>query len=662
MPGHKFHARQFVAGFSMLVSSLATAQQASVEEDVVDTIVVVGEREPGNVFLGSEDFERMQADTLQDIFSNESSIAVGGGSVAAQKIYVRGFEDVMLNVTFDGAQSPGELYHHQARVQLEPEFIKSIELDAGAGAATNGAGALTGALRATIKDAFDMLEPEQEIGGYLKGTGNFNGDNGQKYTGAAYGRIGESTGLIVGYTWEDRDDYEDGNGDIPGPSSYEHRRGFVKLNGGSDTHAYAVTYENLQDEAISFERPNLINFTGTYEVSDQQMNRDTFALNYDYTPGGDLLDVSTTVYFNSTDFVVQRQNSDIIYGEGDFSSAGFDVRNTSLLGNHTVIYGIDFRDDEVKSAQNATPPFAWGTSKQSASVVGLYVQDNWRISDSFDFSFGLRFDDYDFKGDSGVSEGVSISESGLSPNVSMEWEMFEGFTARVAYAEAFRGVTIREAFFSALYAHDGSLKGEEADNLEFGLAWEKDGYFIRGTVYEQTIENFIDTEFTGPMPVWGYWRNTGTAEVEGYELEAGRETADYYIKFGVWEADNEINGEPLADSNLGLGTNIGRTWLGRLRFNLERFNADVNADLRYVEEEDNPIATDAPPKDQYFVANLYMNWRPTTDLTVSLAVNNLTDEFYYDHATYTWIAGAFNTYVGYPAMGREVVASLAYQF
>ena len=636
----------------------AVAEEAE-SPGFIETIVVVGEREPGNLVLDAEALSRTQATTLEDMFSNESTIAVGGGSAAAQKIYVRGFEDVMLNVTVDGAQSPGELYHHQSRVQLEPEFIKYVELDAGAGAATNGAGALTGTMRTTLKDAFDLLQPDQNVGAFLKGTGRFNGDDGEEYTGAVYGRLSEQLGVVAGYSYQDRGDYEDGNGDVPGPSSYERNRGFVKLSGSADAHSYAVSYEKLDDEGETFERPNLVNFTGTYEFSDQETTRETFAINYGYAPGSDWLNLGATVYYNSTDFKVQRQNADIIYGEGDFESTGFDLRNTSRFGGHSLTYGVDYRSDEVTSAQNATPPFAWGDTEQSGSVAGLYVQDNWQITDAVELTFGARYDDYRFDGDGGVSDGVDISDSRVSPNVGITWEAIDGLTLRASYAEAFRGVSIREAFFSALYVHDGDLKPEKADNAELGIAWERNGYFARGTLYQQHIDDFIDTEFEGPFPVWGYWRNVGDAKVEGYEAEIGRQTDDWFLSFGVWKADNTIDGEPLVDSNLGLGTTIGRTWLGRFRYDFDALNADLGVDLRYVEEEDNEIAPDVPPKDAYFVANLYANWRPVERVTLALAVTNLFDEFYYDHATYTYIGGTVNDYVGYPSKGREIVASLA---
>ncbi len=653
--------RAVLAAATSCCLALSAQPSAAATADELETIVVTAQREPGNLRLSGDQLLATQASRLADIFANESSVAVGGGSTVAQKIYVRGFEDVMLNVTVDGAQSPGELYHHQGRVQLEPEFIKSLELDAGAGAATNGAGALTGALRTTLKDAFDLLGADERIGAYVKGTGWANGDDGYGYTASAFGRLTDDVGLVVAFTDRDRDDYQDGNGDPVEPSSYDQHHGYVKLNGNFGDQTASLTYERLDDEATTFERPNLLNYAGRFLISDQEMSRETLAGNYGWDPDSRLVNLRATLYGNTTDFRIQRQATGLVYGEGDFDSVGLDLRNTSVLGRHALTYGVDYRDDEVVSAQNATPPTAWGTTRQNASVLGLYAQDNWKLLETVRLSAGLRFDDYEFESKSGVSAGVRIADSGLSPNVGLAWEPIDGLELRAAYAQAFRGVTIREAFFSALYVHDGSLESEQADNLEFGLSYERGRFFARGTVYRQNIENFIDVQFTG-TPVWGYWRNVGDAEVEGYELETGYAFDAMQLSLGVWEADNSLNDQPLADANMGLGTTIGRTWLGKASGRFDRLRLDYGANLRYVEEVENTISPTAPPKEAYFVADVYLNWQATDHINLALAANNLFDEFYYDHATYTWLGGTANTYVGYPAVGREWVASLSYRF
>lgn len=202
---------------------------------------------------------------------------------------------------------------------------------------------------------------------------------------------------------------------------------------------------------------------------------------------------------------------------------------------------------------------------------------------------------------------------------------------------------------------------EKADNLEFGISFERDGFFARGTWYKQNIDNFIDIEYVGG-DVWGYWRNIGDAKVEGYELEAGYATRNLFLSAGMWDADNTLNGEPLVDSNLGLGTSIGRTWLAKAEYTGLGDRLHLGAQLRHVDAEPNLIADGAPDKEAYTTVKAYVDYQLADPVTVSLVVNNLFDEFYYDHATYTYIGGATNDYVGYPAMGREVVLSLRTQF
>lgn len=648
-----------LAALSAITSPASAETNDAQQTD--STIVVTGEREPGDFIVTSEDLERTSANTLEDIFANESSVAVGGGTATAQKIYVRGFEDVMLNVTVDGAQSPGELYHHQARLQLEPDFIKTIQLDAGAGAATNGPGALTGALQVTLKDAFDMLRPGQDFGVYMKGTGYLNGGNGYGASGAVYGRLSDNVGLIAGVSYTDRKDYDDGNGDRVEPTPYEHIRYFSKFNVVDGDHTGSLTFEKLDNSATTFERPNLTNFAGRYILSDQEMDRTTLTGNYRYNPENEAIDTRLTAFYNKTNFRVQRQTADIIYGEGDFSSMGLDLRNTSTFDSLSLTYGVDYRVDDLFSAQNATPPFAWGDTRQSVDIFGAYLQASLQPVEPLTLTAGVRFDDYNFKGTGGASSGVRIADLGFSPNIGATFEIIGGLELHATYAQAFRGVQLREAFFSALYVHDGTLNSEKADNLEFGVSFERDGLFARGTWYQQHIDNFIDIEYVGG-DVWGYWRNIGNAKVEGYELEAGYANRNLFLSVGMWDADNTLNGEPLSDVNLGLGTRIGTTWLGKAEYTGLSDRLNLGAQLRHVSSEPNAIDPNAPDKKAYTTVKAYASYQLADPITVSLVVNNLFDEFYYDQATYTYIAGSVNDYVGYPAMGREVVASLRVQF
>ena len=645
-----------------LGSNLATL--SAQENDNIyelDPLEVRAEQEPGDLTMSSAQIERLQATDLSDLFSNQSTLAVGGGSSVSQKIYVRGFEDTMLNVTVDGAQQIGELYHHQGRLQLEPDFIKKIELDAGAGPATNGAGALTGALKVTLKNAFDMLEGNQSFGSYFRGSAGFNGKD-YKLVGSSYGKITDKIGVIASYTQAEGDDYKDGNGNRVTPTGYTHQRGYVKVNGTAHLQEWSIAYEKLHDFGTYYERPHLTNFTGSFILSDHAMNRETATLNYEFDAENDRVDLRSTLYWTNSEYQNHRNTTGALYGEGNLESVGFDLRNSMKFNQHGLTYGLDYRHDTSDSTQQATPPAYWGSSKQTAQIIGLYAQEEWQLFENLLLTAGLRFDSYDHKVKSGVGAGVSNDGNGVSPNIGASWSLSKNVTLQANYARAYRGVTIREAFFSALYAHDGTLKAEIADNVELGFTWEQNGFYFRGTGYQQNIENYINAEYIGGPVAWGYWRNSGDAKVKGYEFEAGKHWQNAFLSLGVWDAKNTFNRQALADSNLGLGTSIGRTWTARAQYNFTPQHLELGLTVRYVEDEPNTITPTAPDKESYVTTDLTLTWKPLGDntLVIAAAIRNLFDEFYYDHATYSYHSSG--KYIGFPAKGREPSISVALKF
>ena len=119
----------------------------------------------------------------------------------------------------------------------------------------------------------------------------------------------------------------------------------------------------------------------------------------------------------------------------------------------------------------------------------------------------------------------------------------------------------------------------------------------------------------------------------------------------------------LNDSDLGLGTRIGRTWTARVDWALPTRHSEISFRSRYVESEANSISTTAPAKPAYAVADIHLNTHPfgNPHVTLSLSVNNAFDRFYYDHSTYSFHAGT-GKYIGFPDKGREFVLSAAYKF
>ncbi|NUO75337.1 MAG: TonB-dependent receptor [Lysobacter sp.] len=651
--------------FALAPMAYAAETPADAATDL-DSVVVVGEREPGNFAIDREQIDLTQADDLADLLSNQSGVAVGGGSAVAQKIYVRGFEDTLLNVTIDNAPQPAELYHHQTRIQIEPEFVKSIELDAGAGAATAGAGALTGSLRVNTRNAFDMLslygDDARDAGVLVKGAAGLNGENSYKGVVSAFARWSDRFGAMATYVVQDGGDYDDGNGRRVSPTAYRHERGQARFTGHFGDHTADLSLERLSDTGTYYERPHMTNFSGRFILSDHEMTRETASYNHRYDPLSEAVDIQATLFRTVSDYQNHRNTTGALYGRGEQSSHGFDLRNTARWSTLELATGIDYRRDELNARQQAVPRPFWATTEQSVSVLGAYGQATWTPSERWRVSAGLRWDDYRHRVDAGPGAGARNSQARFSPNASIEWHPTQHLSLRAAYADAFRGVTIREAFFSALYVHHGDLEGETADNAELGLSWERDGWFARATAFRQHIDHYINAVYTGDdTPEWGRWANVGRAEVKGYEAEAGRRWDAFEVALGVWNSDTRINGRALNDSDLGLGTSIGRTWTARFDWQAPS-RSRYGLRLRRVEDEANDITPTAPSKPGYFVADAMAEWSldSAQRLKLGAAVSNLFDRYYYDHGTYGYHPSG--VYIGFPAPGRELRVSLSYLF
>ncbi|NHK28705.1 TonB-dependent receptor plug domain-containing protein [Parvularcula flava] len=237
----------------VLQAAPALAQEAAQESASEDTIVVVGETT--NVDINADQIERLQANDLADIFRETPSVSVGGSLGIAQKVYIRGLEDTLLNITVDGAPQTGTLFHHIGRVSIEPELLRQVEVQAGAGEATAGFGAIGGAIRFQTKDAADLLDPGQRFGALLK-AGAFSNE-GYKASATAYGRLNENWGLLGSYVHVDRDNMEDGDGNTLYGTSAEQSLAFVKLSGEiSPNQRLSISHEYRKEEGEFGQRPN----------------------------------------------------------------------------------------------------------------------------------------------------------------------------------------------------------------------------------------------------------------------------------------------------------------------------------------------------------------------------------------------------------------------
>ncbi|WP_211214919.1 TonB-dependent receptor [Microbulbifer variabilis] len=645
---------------SALASGISQAQQTQQEgptEEPLETVVVVGVAT--DTEITPEELDKQQANDLSDIFRQIPSVSVGGSLGIAQKIYIRGMEDTLLNVTVDGAPQTSTLFHHIGRVSIEPELLEKVEVQAGAGEATSGAGAIGGAIRFETKDADDLLDEGEQLGAMVKG-GLFSND-GQKASASVYGKLSDSWGLLGSFVTVDRDDMEDGDGDTIYGTASDQDLAFIKLSGNlSEDQKLSVSFEQREESGEFSKHPNWPALQRAI-LYPMETERQTFVVNHQFSLN-ELINLETTVYHTKSE--AWRELYDY---RASVESLGFDLRNTSSIGQHTINYGIEAREDEVEGLEGGL--YSW---LEEGQVRGAYIQDHWQATDALLLSFGLRYDKYELEQ---VTHDDEADSQGFSPNIGMSYSFTDALTLTVGHATAMRGKEVGDGFtlWSAELAPD--LDPETVDNTELGLEYSQDGLGLKAAIYRSAIDDVIFDQVGRPV----YYENIGELETEGFELSASYVWDQLSISAAFNHNDSELNGETVEGyEHNGLANARGDTWnltasyaittkleLG-WNFTLVQDLNDIEVLHRSVEVDDEVDTTQKVDKPGYQVHDLYLHWEPGADdrLNVNLAVQNLFNEHYRDHssvADYSDIPG-FGNVAGIYEAGRDIRLSVDYRF
>lgn len=662
--------------------SACAVTNPSLAASELEVIEVVGK--DTNSLITPLELEKYQANDLSDIFRHIPSVSVGGSVGIAQKIYIRGVEDTLLNVTVDGAPQTGTLFHHIGRVSVEPELLQQVEVQAGAGEATSGAGAIGGAIRFKTKSAEDLLDEDADVGGLIKG-GYFSNE-GYKGSVSVFGRLNDDWGLLASYVYLDQENFEDGDGQETFGTSAEQTLGFMKLNGRLGDHELLFSYELRQEEGDFSARPNWPTLQDTPLIP-SEAQRDTAVFSHRYSNEG-LVNLESSIYYTKAEFTQLRTNRWGAYG-AELASWGFDIRNTSKFADHTMSYGVDFRSDEVKSQYLADVsvwgPFAWdpsiGSFREEGDVLGVYWQDHWQLSEQLLLSVGARYDEYDVEQ---ITYGEQTDSSGVSPNIGLQYEFAEHWQLRIGYAEAMRGKEIGDAF--TLEKRPGrssfqpGLEAEEVNNNELGLSYNDGQLSFKAAIYQMNIDNVIlDQLGSGPAPQdSSYYENVGELEADGFELSLAYQWQRVALQVSYSQNDSELNGDTVEGyEHIGLANASGDRWNSNLSFNLSEnvelgWNFTHVADLNNIEVLQRAVSlgwidqTQSVNKPSYSVHDIYLQWMPmaSEQLIINLAVQNVFDEQYRDHASvadYNHIPD-WGGVAGLYEQGRDVRLTASYQF
>lgn len=303
-----------------------------------------------------------------------------------------------------------------------------------------------------------------------------------------------------------------------------------------------------------------------------------------------------------------------IYGASTYETltlqTGIDWQQKIVFGLGDVLYGLEYREDRGKAPGMGEPSIRNGAA---------FVQDQIQLSDRYALTASVR-------GDKQSGVGTSVN-----PRLGIIYQPPGGITVKASAGTAFRAPTLNDLYYNDGYSSgDPNLKPERSFSYELGLERQLSQNTMARLNYFVNATN--DMIFWPQVATYEYHAvNMGQARCEGLEFELERKLGENGKGFINYTYQKSIIEEGVDPAVVG-GTVINKitpfTPQGKL--NIGIFMADVSLLVKYVGERYVDLQNQFKLAG-YTVVDLSLS-KKTGSAQVSLSVNNLFDEIYYEAA------------------------------
>lgn len=618
--------------------------------------------------------EREQPTNLGDLLEDMPNVAVGGGPRGlGQTLTIRGISDDRILFLIDGARQ-NLLRAHSARMFIEPDLLRQVEVLRGPASALWGSGAIGGVVALTTLDAADLLRPGQTTGarvkiGYQDGSDQWL-TNAGVYGIAADGRFD----YLLDLAYRDAGDVRLGDGTDLSNSAFDRTSGLAKGTWSPDgINSFGFSF-------MAFDQDGAVPSNPQTEASDDNLVDNTtrqqnLALSYRHEDADNAYLRPTLLLYRNTTDIEERRLYDRRRDETRLETLGFDLSNSMRLGDperfgQILTYGIDAYRDEVRGERNGQTRDSYPDGE--TSVFGLSVQDEISIDKRWTFIPGLRWDS--FRSEAKTGNLDTNEDSAFSVKLGLDVAATDWLSFQASYNEAFRAPSATQLFVSGthfscgrgcanLFVPNPDLEPEKAHNKEIGLRLREQDLFSAGDegrfqarAFRNDVSDFIDQIVNFSMrPVAGNpgrggvttSRNVSGARLEGFELEADYETPRWLVgvAYAQTRGENDKTGEPLSNVQPD-------TWTLRAALRFPAQGVRMGWTGRFVAAQDE-VPEDGTPSESYALHDLSLTWKPTDTLagiSLELGVDNLLDEDYQPYLS------------ALKSPGRNIKAAVSYRF
>lgn len=591
-----------------------------------------------DVTITGASLQRRQPQSIQGLFADQSVIGAGGTTQASTKVYVHGIEETLLNVQIDGARQPQRSgFHHNGNNLIDPAMLKGVAVDAGAASADAGPHALGGAVRYTTKDAADLLLPGRNFGGFAALSYDTNAHTFRR-SGGLYGKANGFE--FVGYAlWADGDSYKDGHGDTVVASDLDLVNYLGKLAYEAPTgHRISFSAEHIQDEGIRPFRANFGLIPGfPIPYSFNETKRDTYTFQYRTTQPTEWFDPEVSFYSNKTTLyrpptggcaVGSVAGTCIAFGRGELESIGGKAQNTFVVGPGKLTTGVDFyRDESIVDHFGTNPLYG-----ERLTNFGAYAQYRFSPLQHLRISAGARVDVNKLE----AADGSDQENTGLSPNIALEYDLTHNWTAKASYGYSFGGVPLYESFLirGAIPAYASGLDPQYGQKFKAGLQFTEGGFVAEASYFHTRIIDPV-------CPNCNIVVNDDDLVSRGIDLTAKYTWRHAQLGIAYTHTETKFGDDPLTTTQWYYGTPFGDLLKAYGHYEFEGtgvvvgFLSQFAFDYTKIEDLIGPGGTPYGKLDGYGVHNAFVQWQPNSfrNLTLRAEVANIFDVYYVDRAT-----------------------------
>lgn len=324
----------------------------------------------------------------------------------------------------------------------------------------------------------------------------------------------------------------------------------------------------------------------------------------------------------------QRYTAPVSYSGSPFFSAGFsdwqgiEVRLLSTAwAGHKLMLGLEYQDNARRDQriEDIGTPANNVVIPGSGWRAGVYVQDEWALSDTLSATLGLR-----------LGRG-NVSGNALSPRAALIWQATPDTTLKALYGRAHRAPNAYERDYGdgVTQIANPTLGGEIIDTLELVMDRRVgQSLRLRGSLYHWAMQGLVALETitvidpdTGDPAVMTQYRSGEDVKANGVELSADK----------TWDRGSRLRGslsyQDVAYKS-GARLNNSPRLLGKLNFSgpLAATGLRLGYELQYSGKRQ---TIDGTSVDGYWLSNVQLSanqWGK--GLEMSLGLYNLFDTRY----------------------------------